>query len=137
VWRRGYREAFRPRFVDGKTGGRFGKVSENFCVFRRAGIEQSALYYAAAIENAAETLRAFIRVEDQDAGIVLTDGLDRWKSRVDQAAKEIHLQRFAGEYAFRITLGNTLPAPVTALSAVRAAWELAKELERLRAPVPQ
>ena len=115
------------------------------------GWEEASRRLAEVLENAAEDLRAFIRVTDPAVGIVLTDWTGDvscvWNGRVNEAAKERHLVQFEKQFQFRIRLGQTLAAalraaltisrsveaPLTALSAVHAAWALIRELEMLRA----
>lgn len=99
-----------------------------------------------ALGRAAERLRTFIRVETPGVGITLTN----WTGDVScvwtgATGREQHMARFAGEFQFRIRLWTTLAAaakaavtigragaaPWTAGSALRAAWELAGELEKL------
>jgi hypothetical protein len=125
-----------------------------FGVREWSGWEEASRRLAQAIEDVAERLRAFIRVDDPAVGIVLTDWTGDircvWNGPSETAARQRHLRRFAEEFTFRIRLGHTLAAAVraaltisraataslTAPSAVLAAWELVRELDKLRA-VPQ
>jgi len=117
---------------------------------QREGWDEASRRLARAIEEAAERLQAFIRVENPAVGIVSTDWTGDvrcvWNRASGAAERERHLLRFVRDFEFRIRLGQTLAAavraavtisraaavPLTALSAIRAAWELVKELEKLR-----
>ena len=103
------------------------------------------------LREAAEALRAFVRCEDGAVGVVVTDWTGDvycvWGAESGEAERARHLERFQGDFAVRVRVGYLLAAaggaalelarlaaaPLTVISAARAAGELVEEVRLLRA----
>lgn len=104
---------------------------------------------ARALERVVEPLSAFIRVSDPNAGQIACGWTGSlycvWTSDSAVDVRNAHMKRFTREFEIRLRLWRTLSAalraaltisrsavlPLTAGSAIYAAWELAKELQQL------
>lgn len=95
------------------------------------------------LREAAEALRAVVRCEDGEVGVVVTDWTGDvycvWAAGAGEAERARHLERFQGVVMRRIRVGYLLAAAgraaleLTRLAAARAALELAEEVRLLRA----
>lgn len=121
----------------------FGRMEDGWDQ-ARAGLEEE-------LREAAEALRAFVRTEDKRVGTVVTDWTGDvycvWDPGAGAVDRARHLERFQVDFTGRVRVGYLLAAavkaalalsrlaaaPLTVVSAARAAWDLVEELRRLRA----
>lgn len=103
------------------------------------------------LQEAAEALRAFARTEDSQVGTVLTDWTGDmycvWAADTCDAERRRHLDQFQRDFTGRlragyllaalvraaVTLSRLAAAPLTVVSAGRAAWDLVIEVQEFRA----
>ena len=103
------------------------------------------------LREAAEALRVFARTENDRVGTVVTDWTADmycvWEAGVGTAEQGRHLEQFQRDFTGRMRAGYLLAAavraalalsrlaaaPLTVVSAARAAWDLVAEVQKLRA----